>query len=149
GPPGSAAAARPAATLRSGDAPRRGDWRRPGDAPGGSGCAHPARNGELHVGRRHRHGGVMHVGTVPALLMLATALLFDALFGEYPSPVHPVVWIGTIVKTLLRPVERAGSVSPHASGSLFVYGALLALGVPAATFALALLAVDATAPWAM
>jgi adenosylcobinamide-phosphate synthase len=44
------------------------------------------------------------------MLALAAALAIDLLLGEYPSPLHPVVWIGKLASELLRetPIGKIG-----------------------------------------
>jgi adenosylcobinamide-phosphate synthase len=76
--------------------------------------------------------GVMEAGLATALATLACALLLDRFLGEYPSPLHPVVWIGKVVSLLLRCAPRSGWWRP------FVFGVFLAVAVPAASAALAL-----------
>lgn len=67
------------------------------------------------------------MGTPPAVLAsLALAFALDALAGEYPARLHPVVWMGRVVGALER---RAPSASrPRAQ---LVYGAGIAALVPA------------------
>jgi adenosylcobinamide-phosphate synthase len=57
-------------------------------------------------------------------LALILALIIDATFGEYPNRLHPVVWMGRVIGALER---RA----PAGSRGRLVYGALMALMVPA------------------
>ncbi len=59
------------------------------------------------------------------LAILACALLWDALLGEYPAALHPVVGIGKLVSGLLRWAPRKGWWRP------FAFGCLLAAGVSA------------------
>ena len=63
---------------------------------------------------------------VPEALLLPLAVAWDLLLGEPPTPVHPVVWMGTIARALERRAPSAGA------GRQFRYGALLALGPPIA-----------------
>jgi adenosylcobinamide-phosphate synthase len=75
---------------------------------------------------------MMEAEAAAALAMLAGALLLDRFLGEYPAPFHPVVWIGKLVSLLLRRAPRSGWWRP------FVFGVLLAAGVPALSAAAAL-----------
>jgi adenosylcobinamide-phosphate synthase len=67
----------------------------------------------------------MESALVTPLATLASALLLDALLGEYPALIHPVVWMGKLVSLLLRGAPRKGWWGP------FVFGCFLAFGVPA------------------
>jgi adenosylcobinamide-phosphate synthase len=73
----------------------------------------------------------MDPALVTPLAILACALLLDGLLGEYPAPVHPVVWVGKLVALLLRCAPRKGWWGP------FAFGCLLAAGVPALCWAAA------------
>jgi len=53
------------------------------------------------------------------IFILALALAIDLIIGEYPAPVHPVVWMGRVISLLLKWSPRR---SPSAR---FVYGVLL------------------------
>jgi adenosylcobinamide-phosphate synthase len=68
---------------------------------------------------------------------LPAALAIDLLFGEYPTPLHPVVWLGTIASWLVReaPVGKFGQ---------FVYGMFVTLVVVAAAIGVVLLFEHAT-----
>jgi adenosylcobinamide-phosphate synthase len=63
-----------------------------------------------------------------ALVTLIAALLLDGFVGEYPTALHPVVWIGKSVSFLLRLAPQNGWWPP------LLFGLLLALGLPAACF---------------
>ncbi len=76
----------------------------------------------------------MDPASATALLILAGALLLDGALGEYPAPLHPVVWIGTLNSGLLRAAPRRGWWRQ------FLFGLLLAVLVPA---------VCAAATWAV
>lgn len=65
-------------------------------------------------------------------LILLLALMFDVAFGEYPRALHPVVWFGQIVLTLMKLAPRAGWWMQ------LLFGALLALGMTAVSVALAI-----------
>ncbi|MGC4000288.1 MAG: adenosylcobinamide-phosphate synthase CbiB [Anaeromyxobacter sp.] len=62
----------------------------------------------------------LHAGAV-----LAAALLIDALAGEFPARLHPVVWMGRVITLLERRAPRKGRALP------FLYGLGMALAVPA------------------
>lgn len=74
---------------------------------------------------------------VHAAAVLACALALDALAGEYPARLHPVVWMGRTITLLERGAPRAGRALP------FLYGLGMAVVVPALFAAGALLAVRA------
>jgi adenosylcobinamide-phosphate synthase len=65
----------------------------------------------------------MGVPEPPCALALAAAL--DAAVGEYPSAVHPVVWMGWLIGALERRAPRAGAAAQLA------FGAAMAIAVPA------------------
>ncbi len=58
------------------------------------------------------------------LAILLLALLVDLVVGEYPSFIHPVVWIGTVIGLLRRIAPMRGSAVP------FLYGLGMAVVVP-------------------
>jgi adenosylcobinamide-phosphate synthase len=64
----------------------------------------------------------MDQATATALGILSLALLLDLLIGEYPAPLHPVVWMGTLISGLLRLAPAAGWWRQ------FLFGALLTVG---------------------
>jgi adenosylcobinamide-phosphate synthase len=51
---------------------------------------------------------MMNPATVRDLGILCLALLIDQLAGEYPTPLHPVVWIGWLISGLLRLAPASG-----------------------------------------
>lgn len=67
----------------------------------------------------------------PSAAALALALAIDLLFGELPAPLHPVVWMGALI--------RAGEKVLPARGVYrqLLGGGLLALGLPLACAGLA------------
>jgi adenosylcobinamide-phosphate synthase len=65
----------------------------------------------------------MHAGATSALIVLAAALLVDWLLGEYPPPLHPVVWIGKAVGAGMRLAPGQGRRRQ------LLFGVLLALGI--------------------
>ena len=71
------------------------------------------------------------------MLVLLAALAIDVFFGEYPTPLHPVVWLGAFASCLLRetPVGRFGQ---------FVYGMFVTLLVVATAIGVVLLFEHAT-----
>ncbi len=75
-----------------------------------------------------------------AVLMLLAAVVLDWLVGEYPAPVHPVVWIGSFINLWLRLAPRAGWWRQ------FLFGALFTLLTVTTSVGLALLAMEFTAP---
>jgi adenosylcobinamide-phosphate synthase len=77
---------------------------------------------------------MMEPEAAATLAMLAGALLLDRFLGEYPAPLHPVVWMGKLVSLLLRLAPRSGWWRP------FAFGVLLAAGAPALSAAAALAA---------
>ena len=54
-----------------------------------------------------------------AIAVLAGALAMDALFGEPPAPLHPVVWMGRLLRALRR-------WAPSRPAPAFLYGAGMA-----------------------
>jgi adenosylcobinamide-phosphate synthase len=72
-----------------------------------------------------------------AVLALLAAVAVDILLGEYPRLLHPVVWIGQTITLCLRFAPSSGWWRQ------LVFGAFLALFVPAAAAGLTLLALRA------
>jgi adenosylcobinamide-phosphate synthase len=93
------------------------------------------------------------------LTLLAAALAWDTFFGEPPSRVHPVVWMGKLIGALERPLRTAtrtvqlvggaviavvvpvicvvaGSLLLHLFGVVPVLGLLCAIALTKSTFAL-------------
>lgn len=63
----------------------------------------------------------MHAATASALIVLGAALLIDWALGEYPPPLHPVVWIGKAISAAMR-------LAPGQSRwRQLLFGAILAL----------------------
>src|SRR5581483_12369771 len=60
----------------------------------------------------------------PALVLLV-AMLLDQTVGEYPNRLHPPAWMGKVAGWLQRGAPRTGGTRQ------LVYGALVALTVPA------------------
>ncbi len=75
----------------------------------------------------------MDEATASALGILGAALLLDRFAGEYPAPLHPVVWMGHLIAALLRLAPAAGWWRP------FLFGALLTTGTVVFWAALAFL----------
>jgi adenosylcobinamide-phosphate synthase len=69
-----------------------------------------------------------------AAAVLAAALALDLVLGEYPARLHPVVWMGRAISALERRAPASGRLRQLA------YGAAMAVAVPAAFAAAALLA---------
>jgi adenosylcobinamide-phosphate synthase len=65
----------------------------------------------------------MHAGATTALIVLAAALVVDWLLGEYPSPLHPVVWIGKVIGAAMRLAPGQGRRRQ------LLFGIILALGI--------------------
>jgi adenosylcobinamide-phosphate synthase len=65
----------------------------------------------------------LQTSALEAGAMVVLAGLFDLLFGEPPTPVHPVAWIGHLISALerRRPLGR--------SGAEFLYGVVIVLVV--------------------
>lgn len=64
------------------------------------------------------------------VLVLAVALAFDLLLGEYPSRLHPVVWMGRLADRLLELAPRRGTFRQLAFGSFLVLGVTLPFAAP-------------------
>jgi adenosylcobinamide-phosphate synthase len=62
--------------------------------------------------------------------MLALAWAIDRFGGEYPNALHPVVWIGTVVKLAERGAPSSGA------GRQLVWGVLVAVLIPCTAAAL-------------
>ncbi|HKI37565.1 MAG TPA: adenosylcobinamide-phosphate synthase CbiB [Gemmataceae bacterium] len=75
----------------------------------------------------------MDPATATALGILAVALLLDRFAGEYPTPLHPVVWMGALISGLLRLAPAAGWWRQ------LLFGALLTAGTVALWTAVAVL----------
>jgi adenosylcobinamide-phosphate synthase len=65
----------------------------------------------------------MHAATASALIVLAAALVMDWALGEYPSPLHPVVWIGKTISAAMRLAPQQGRWRQ------LLFGGILALGI--------------------
>ena len=65
----------------------------------------------------------MYAATASTLIVLAAALVVDWALGEYPAPLHPVVWIGKVIGAAMRLAPRQGRWRQ------MFFGALLALGI--------------------
>lgn len=65
----------------------------------------------------------MHAATASALIVLAAALVVDWALGEYPSPLHPVVWIGKAIGAAMRLAPQQGRWRQ------LLFGTILALGI--------------------
>ena len=74
-------------------------------------------------------------------LTLALAVAIDQCLGEWPSRYHPVVWIGKVATF----VERLGP--QRGDRARLIWGALLAIGAPAAAASSAFVALRALSPW--
>ncbi len=66
----------------------------------------------------------------PEMIVLWLAGLFDLLIGEPPSPLHPVVWMGSVIGCFRRHAPKQGRWQPFLSGAVFVMGgAAIAVGL--------------------
>jgi adenosylcobinamide-phosphate synthase len=65
----------------------------------------------------------MHAATASALIVLAAALVVDWALGEYPSLLHPVVWIGKTISAAMRLAPQQGRWRQ------LLFGTTLALGI--------------------
>jgi adenosylcobinamide-phosphate synthase len=65
----------------------------------------------------------MHAATASALIVLAAALVVDWALGEFPSPLHPVVWIGKSINAAMRLAPQQGRWRQ------LLFGAIVALGI--------------------
>jgi adenosylcobinamide-phosphate synthase len=79
-----------------------------------------------------------------AATVLAAAVLADLMLGEPPVACHPVVWIGRAIAGCRRFAPRSGATTQ------LMWGAVIAVGVPAAVAALAWWLLDRLdgTPWA-
>jgi adenosylcobinamide-phosphate synthase len=76
-----------------------------------------------------------------SLALLALAVLFDLLVGEYPPAIHPVVWIGRLVGWLLRVAPPAGWWRQ------FIFGAFVAVITVTISVAMACVALYLSDAW--
>jgi adenosylcobinamide-phosphate synthase len=83
----------------------------------------------------------MHPGWVLALAILAAAALVDWLIGEYPLPLHPVVWMGKVIAVGVWLAPRRGWWRQ------LLYGVFLAAGVAGLSVGLTLLVLRWAAPF--
>ncbi len=83
----------------------------------------------------------MHAATASALIVLAAALVLDWALGEYPPPLHPVVWIGKAINAGMR-------LAPQQSHwRQLLFGAILALGICTLSAGTTFLILHWTAAW--
>jgi len=74
------------------------------------------------------------------LTILACSLLLDCFLGEYPAPIHPVVWIGKTISLLLKLAPGTGWWRQ------FLFGVLLCVAVTTLSALVALTALRLAAP---
>lgn len=65
----------------------------------------------------------MHAAATSTLIVLGAALAVDWAFGEYPAPLHPVVWIGKAIGAAMR------LAPPKGQWRQLFFGVLLALAI--------------------
>lgn len=75
-----------------------------------------------------------------ALLVLCAAVAFDALVGEPPTPLHPVVWMGRFLRLLRRG-------APRRPGPALLYGSGMAVAGPLVSGLIAWELASALARW--
>lgn len=68
---------------------------------------------------------------VEEIAILAAALAFDLLLGEYPNRLHPVIWMGWITDRLLGWAPKEGPLRQTAFGALLVAATVLPFALPA------------------
>lgn len=82
------------------------------------------------------------IGPPPgAALALALAFALDAVAGELPAALHPVVWMGRAIGALERLAPRTGNMRQLA------YGAAIGLAIPALFAGASVALVSLAAPW--
>ncbi len=64
------------------------------------------------------------------VLVLAAALAFDLLLGEYPNRLHPVIWMGWVTERLMRWAPREGRIRQVAFGIVLLAAEVLPFAVP-------------------
>lgn len=70
------------------------------------------------------------VGIVESLVVLLLALAFDLLLGEFPSRLHPVVWIGSLIALLERAAPQRGTIRQLSFGLTAVLAGLTLVTLP-------------------
>jgi adenosylcobinamide-phosphate synthase len=85
----------------------------------------------------------MLAGSLTLVAALGIALALDAFVGEYPAPLHPVVWMGLLISALLRLAPQAGRCRQ------LLFGCLLVVVVAGSSAAgtVAVLEMAAAIPW--
>lgn len=83
----------------------------------------------------------MHAATASTLIVLGAALVVDWALGEYPAPLHPVVWIGKAIGVAMRLAPRQGRWWQ------LLFGALLALGICTLSAGMTLVVLHWAAGW--
>ncbi|MDP2951687.1 MAG: adenosylcobinamide-phosphate synthase CbiB [Chloroflexota bacterium] len=68
-------------------------------------------------------------GSMIAILALALALVWDLLLGEYPRPLHPVVWLGKLIAWLDKasPAQGQWKQTMYGTGIVLIAVGLFAL----------------------
>ena len=62
--------------------------------------------------------------------ILPIALLIDLVIGEYPAPLHPVVWLGQVISWELKLAPRQGQVVQLTYGIVIVVFTMALFAVP-------------------
>ena len=65
----------------------------------------------------------------PSPLVLAVAIAIDLVLGDPPNALHPVAWLGWLIRPLSRALPTEGRALPFVSG-LFLVVVASALGGP-------------------
>lgn len=83
----------------------------------------------------------MTVALRPSLAVLLAALAVDALIGEPPAKLHPVVWMGTCITRFERIAPRSGPLRQ------LLAGGWIAWGLPLGSAMLAAFTMTLLVPW--
>jgi len=78
--------------------------------------------------------------------VFVSSLLLDLLVGEYPSPIHPVVWMGNFIKRRQSAADRiSGNLHRFIAGTVLVLSGIVVFAAVPLAFMFLLFAVDAPA----
>lgn len=64
------------------------------------------------------------------VFILPAAVLIDLVIGEYPAPLHPVVWMGQLITWELKLAPRQGRVVQFAYGIVMVVVTMALFAIP-------------------